>query len=90
LPRHVVCLLISPMRADVLLPEHPERVCWGCSRYCPADDLACGNGTVRTLHPSELFGDEWAILLGDRESREQPRPTPDAGNAEPPKDHRRA
>ena len=29
------------------------------TRYCPADDLACGNGTIRTPHPCELFGDDW-------------------------------
>ena len=40
-------------------PANPERVCWGCDKYCPADDLACGNGTVRTAHPCELFGDDW-------------------------------
>lgn len=42
-----------------LHPAHPERVCWGCDRYCPVDDLACGNGTIRTPHPAELFGDDW-------------------------------
>jgi hypothetical protein len=42
-----------------LHPEHPERVCWGCDKYCPADDLRCGNGTIRTMHPCELFGDDW-------------------------------
>jgi hypothetical protein len=42
-----------------LMPSHPERVCWGCDKYCPADDLACGNGTIRTPHPRELFGDDW-------------------------------
>ena len=42
-----------------LRPIHPDRVCWGCDKYCPADDLACGNGTIRTLHPIELFGDDW-------------------------------
>ncbi|MFO1288325.1 MAG: DUF3079 domain-containing protein [Rubrivivax sp.] len=40
-------------------PPHPERVCWGCDRYCPADDMACGNGSDRTQHPVELFGDDW-------------------------------
>lgn len=40
-------------------PAHPERVCWGCDRYCPADAMQCGNGTVPTPHPSELFGDDW-------------------------------
>ena len=47
------------MKKSVLDPPHPERVCWGCDRYCPADDLVCGNGTIRTPHPSELFGKEW-------------------------------
>ena len=40
-------------------PSHPERVCWGCDQYCPADALTCGNGTDRTPHPCELFGDDW-------------------------------
>ncbi len=43
-----------------LLPRHPERICWGCDKFCPADDLACGNGTIRTPHPMELFGEDWA------------------------------
>jgi hypothetical protein len=42
-----------------LNPKFPERVCWGCEQYCPAEDLACGNGTIRTLHPVELFGEDW-------------------------------
>jgi hypothetical protein len=42
-----------------LHPKHPERVCWGCDQYCSADDLRCGNGTIRTQHPSELFGEDW-------------------------------
>jgi hypothetical protein len=42
-----------------LIPKHPERICWGCDRYCPADSLACGNGSGRTQHPMELFGDDW-------------------------------
>ncbi|HEY7293166.1 MAG TPA: DUF3079 domain-containing protein [Vicinamibacterales bacterium] len=42
-----------------LHPVHPERTCWGCDKFCPADDLRCGNGTVRTMHPCELFGDDW-------------------------------
>ena len=47
------------MKKSVLDPLHPERVCWGCDRYCAADDLACGNGSIRTQHPSELFGKDW-------------------------------
>ncbi|WP_285261385.1 DUF3079 domain-containing protein [Halopseudomonas bauzanensis] len=42
-----------------LNPSHPERICWGCDRYCPADSLACGNGADRTMHPSETLGDDW-------------------------------
>jgi hypothetical protein len=40
-------------------PAHPERICWGCDKYCPVDQMQCGNGTVATPHPSELFGDDW-------------------------------
>ena len=47
------------MKKGVLDPTHPERICWGCERYCAQDDLACGNGAIRTPHPSELFGKDW-------------------------------
>jgi len=40
-------------------PQHPERLCWGCDRHCAADSLMCGNGSERTQHPAELFGDDW-------------------------------
>ena len=40
-------------------PAHPERNCWGCDKYCPAGAMVCGNGSERTQHPSELFGDDW-------------------------------
>lgn len=42
-----------------LHPANPHRLCWGCDKYCPADAMACGNGSVRTQHPAELFGDDW-------------------------------
>ncbi|WP_298231434.1 DUF3079 domain-containing protein [uncultured Azohydromonas sp.] len=41
-------------------PANPHRVCWGCDQYCAADSMACGNGSVRTQHPAELFGEDWA------------------------------
>lgn len=41
-------------------PAHPERICWGCDRYCPVDSMMCGNGSVATLHLFELFGEDWA------------------------------
>lgn len=42
-----------------LRPGHPERVCWGCDKFCAADDMACGNGTDRAQHPIEIFGEDW-------------------------------
>ncbi|HUA60029.1 MAG TPA: DUF3079 domain-containing protein [Verrucomicrobiae bacterium] len=44
-------------------PSHPERICWGCDKFCPADDMRCGNGTIRALHPVELMGDDWLEWL---------------------------
>ncbi len=40
-------------------PSNPERICWGCDKYCSVDSLACGNGSDRTQHPVELFGNGW-------------------------------
>lgn len=45
-------------------PKHPERICWGCDRYCASDELACGNGSNRTQHPVELLGEDW-LEFGD-------------------------
>lgn len=42
-----------------LHPSHPERICWGCDKYCPAEALACGNGSGRTQHPVEVLGRDW-------------------------------
>ncbi|MBE7941446.1 MULTISPECIES: DUF3079 domain-containing protein [Ramlibacter] len=42
-----------------IAPAHPERTCWGCDRYCAAQDMVCGNGTERTQHPSETLGEGW-------------------------------
>ena len=47
-----------------LHPKHPERICWGCDKYCPADSLECGTGSDRTQHPMELLGDDW-LEFGD-------------------------
>ena len=45
-------------------PKHPERICWGCDKYCSVEDLGCGNGADRTQHPMELLGEDW-YLHGD-------------------------
>ncbi len=60
-------------------PQHPERVCWGCDIYCPAESLNCGNGSERTQHPAELFGPDWIDWGKDYETA---APGPDA--AAPP------
>ncbi|MBS1859624.1 MAG: DUF3079 domain-containing protein [Acidobacteria bacterium] len=44
-------------------PSNPERICWGCEKMCPAGDMACGNGTIRTPHPEELLGKDWLEWL---------------------------
>ena len=58
-----------------LHPKHPERVCWGCDKYCSADDLRCGNGTIRTQHPVELFGEDWIEWELNHTKSELPRST---------------
>jgi hypothetical protein len=59
-------------------PAHPERVCWGCDNSGPADAMQCGNGSERTQHPSELFGDDWA-----RTGLDPYRPEPAASTSAP-------
>jgi hypothetical protein len=54
-----------------LYPKNPERICWGCEKLCPADDMCCGNGTIRCPHPCELMGNDWYEWL---EKREAPEP----------------
>ena len=44
------------MSNSLLYPRYPDRICWGCGRYCPAHDLACRED--RVPHPIEPFGYE--------------------------------
>ena len=46
-------------------PKSPERICWGCGTYCAADAMNCGNGSDRTQHPFELFGEDWLAWGND-------------------------
>lgn len=62
-----------------LSPGHPERICWGCDKYCPADDLRCGNGSVRTQHPVEIFGPDWQETGLDAAPSATARAYPPAG-----------
>lgn len=48
-----------------LHPKHPERICWGCDKYCPAERMACGNGSERAMHPAEIFGEDWHLFAFD-------------------------
>lgn len=64
---------MSVLKPAVVHPKHPERICWGCDRFCPADDLVCGNETVRAMHPVELFGEDWL----EWSDRQKPRPRDD-------------
>ena len=65
-------------------PANPELICWGCDKYCPADALQCGNGSVATPHPSVLFGDDWMSWgLDARKEEAQPVSTPSAPSQEP-------
>jgi hypothetical protein len=63
-----------------LHPQNPERICWGCEKFCPADDMCCGNGTIRAPHPCELMGDDWHEWLQKQEhpDAEADRPFPPA------------
>ena len=56
-----------------LNPKHPERICWGCDRYCPAQSLACGNGSGRVMHPAETQGEHWYEDWGIEPLPENPR-----------------
>jgi hypothetical protein len=48
------------VRRFPIRPAHPERTCWGCDAFCAATSMRCGNGSERTQHPAELFGEDWA------------------------------
>lgn len=61
-----------------LKPAHPERVCWGCDKYCPADQMTCGNGTERKPHPVELFGEDWYQWAASRRGAEATSAAPAA------------
>ena len=54
-------------------PKNPDRICWGCDKFCPAESLACGNGTIRTQHPAELFGDDWLDWAEQRDANADSR-----------------
>ena len=59
-----------------LNPRNPERICWGCDKYCAPDEMRCGNGSERTQHPVELFGEgsnDWGLAAADqKEDKSKP------------------
>ena len=60
-----------------LHPKHPERICWGCDRYCSKEAMGCGNGSDRTQHPADLLGEDW-YLYGDWGLEVEDAPAPEA------------
>jgi hypothetical protein len=56
-------------------PAKPERICWGCDKFCATDAMACAN--ERSPHPAELFGEDW-LAWGDQQL------APDATPIDPP------
>ena len=76
-----------------IFPKNPERICWGCDKYCDATDLQCGNGSERIQHPIELDGaawyqqGDWSNLLSQAQQIELGiLPAPEAA-AKPAKPH---
>lgn len=65
-------------------PANPERICWGCDTYCPADSMRCGNGSDRTQHPFELFGEDWQHWGGDFSAPAAVPKVPPASEPQPP------
>lgn len=61
-------------------PGHPERICWGCEHFCPANDMRCGNGTDRAQHPIELWGENWMAIECD-ETPPEPTDAPESPSA---------
>mgnify|MGYP000939435919 CR=1 FL=1 len=53
-------------------PRHPERLCWGCDRYCAPEQLACGNGSGRVQHPVESQGEQWYLDWGLQPDPQRP------------------
>jgi hypothetical protein len=49
-------------------PKHPERICWGCEKYCPTNRLNCRE--TRVEHPVELFGEDW-LEASNRSTKKQ-------------------
>ncbi|MBY0493412.1 MAG: DUF3079 domain-containing protein [Cyanobacteria bacterium] len=67
---------MKTLKDEILHPKHPERICWGCDRYCPIHDLACGNDTIRAAHLVELFGEDWFDWAERRPSNSRLQSTP--------------
>lgn len=66
-------------------PAQPSRICWGCDKYCPADAMMCGNGSVATPHPSELFGEDWmswGLDAVDADASAPPQGPPTSGETD--------
>ena len=45
--------------------EESRSVVLGLRQVLPAEDMRCGKGTIRCLHPIEIFGDDWFAQMPD-------------------------
>lgn len=52
-----------------LKPKRPEKICWGCDKFCAADKMMCGNGSDRSQHPIEVIGDDWHETLSEEDKK---------------------
>lgn len=58
------------MKEALIHPRHPERICWGCDKYCSANNLACRED--RLSHPIEIEGYDWFLLEQARIAAQPP------------------
>lgn len=65
-----------------LRPAKPELICWGCDRYCPANSMICGNGSDRSQHPYELFGEGWESFGLNAQDQPPAAPAPAADDTD--------
>ena len=52
-----------------LKPKRPEKICWGCDKFCATDKMMCGNGSDRSQHPIEVIGDDWYETLSEEDKK---------------------
>ena len=57
-----------------IFPKNPERICWGCDKYCKEDALQCGRDWYKKGDWSNLLSEEQQIELGLKEAPKPAKP----------------